>query len=182
MLIESIARRYAKALFDAATGEKSIDTVWHELSGFVETLAKENRLKDLWFAPRLPEAEKKEIIRRFFPELSKLIFNFLSLLVDKRREKIIDVCAVEYEKLMREFYNQVFVEVKTAVPMSEAVEEELRRRLADTLGKRIELMISHEPSLLGGMVLKIGDSVVDGSIRTKLEAIHEDLLNAPLPA
>lgn len=180
MLIESIARRYAIALLDTATAQKSLDTIGHELNGFVETLQKESRLRDLWFSARLPGGEKKDLIRRSFPEFSSLLFNFLSVLVDKRRENLIEKGALEYEKLLRIFYNQAIAEVRVATAMPESIEAELKQQLSKQLGKRVELSITLDPSLLGGMVLQIGDRIFDGSIRAKLEALHEDLLNVSL--
>lgn len=182
MLIESIARRYAKAVFDAALAEKGIDTLGHELTNFVETLNQEKPLRDFWLSIRVPELRKKDFIRKLFPALSSLMGRFLFVLIDKRREKLIEKCAVEYEKLLLDFYNQVFAEVQVVVPMPVQVQAELKERLSQKLGKRVELLVTEDPSLLGGMVLRIGDRVVDGSLRSKLNGMKEALLSAPLPA
>ncbi len=176
MLIESIARRYAKALFDAALAQRSLDTVKHEINEFVKTLSKDEQLGALWYSTRIPGEEKKALLRKFFPGLSTLVFYFLFVLVDKHREKIIEKSVVEYERFLLEFYNQVFVDVESASPVPESIQTDLKERLSQKLGKRVELNLQQDPLLLGGMVIRIGDHILDGSLRTKLQGLREELL------
>jgi len=176
MLTEAVSRRYAKALFEAALAQKALDTVKHELSEFVGVLGKEERLRVLWNSSRLPDEEKKELIRKYFPGLSTLVLHFLYLLIRKQREKIIVMCLEEYEKYLLQFYNQLYVEVESSAPVPPAVQNELKERLTLKLGKRVELILSENPLLIGGMILKIGDRVIDGSVRAKLEGLREDLI------
>lgn len=180
MLIESVARRYARALFEASLAQKVLDTVKHELLEIVHTLKQEPRLVHLW-AARLPAEAKKDLIKKMFPGLSALVQHFLFVLVDKRREKLLEKCLEEYEKFLLQFYNQAFVEVRVVSAMPDPVAQELKQRLSQKLGKRVELVVVEDRTLLGGMVIQIGDTVVDGSLRTRLEDLREELLSSPLP-
>lgn len=182
MLTESIARRYAKALFDAALAQKQLDTVNHELAEIGKTLGDDRRLKEIWNSSRLFAPTKKDFTKKVFPSLSPLVMNYLFLLIDKQREKVLESSREEYEKLVLDFYNQAFVEVRSVGPVPESVQADLKARLSARTGKRVELVIVQDPSLIGGMVVKIGDVILDGSLRTKLQALREDLLNSPLYA
>lgn len=177
MLTESIARRYAKALFDAAVEEKKPDLIKDELKEFIATLDWESRLKAIWNSGRMPNENKKQFVQKSFPNLSFLVHNFLFVLIDKRREKILWSVLQEYETFLLEFYNQVFVQVKSAVAVPAPIQSELKERLSKKLGKRVELLTSEDPSLIGGMVIQIGDRIIDGSIRAKLEGLREELLS-----
>lgn len=177
MLTESIARRYAKAIFDAAVADKKPDLVRDELKEFIATLDWEPRLKVIWNSGQMPNENKKQFVQKSFPNLSTLVQNFLFVLIDKHREKILWKALEEYEALLLEFYNQVYVQVKSAVPVPAPVQSELKERLSKKLGKRVELLTSEDPSLVGGMVIQIGDRIIDGSIRTKLQGLREELLS-----
>lgn len=176
MLIESIARRYAKALFDAAVAEKKPDLVRDELKEFIATLDWESKLKAIWNSAQMPNDNKKKFVEKSFPALSSIVHNFLFILIDKHREKILWKVLEEYEALLLEFYNQVYVQVKAAVAVPAPVQSELKEQLSKKLGKRVELLTSEDPSLVGGMVIQIGDRIIDSSIRTKLEGLREELL------
>lgn len=180
MLTETIARRYAKGFFAAVSSGK--DTVKRELGVFLETLHLDPAFRELWYSRVfLPEA-KKNFVKKGFPSFSETLLHFLFVLVDKRRESLISSCSKEYEKLLLDFYNQAFAVVRTPVPVSGPVQAELKRCLSEKEGKRIELVVSEEPDLLGGMVVEIGDKIFDGSLRTKLQDLREKLLALPLSA
>ncbi|MCL5055131.1 MAG: ATP synthase F1 subunit delta [Firmicutes bacterium] len=176
MLTETIARRYAKALFNASLSQKSQDSANRDLEEIQKAFDKEKRLYQIWASPRLYPETKKDFTKKVFPGLSSLVFHFLYLLIDKRREAILLSCIKEYHALLLDFYNQVFVEVKTAAPLSETIQAQLRESLSRKLGKKVELIPSIDSSLIGGMAIQIGDRVLDGSLKTKLQGLKEDLL------
>jgi len=177
MLTESIARRYAKALFDAALSDKKLEVVDSELKGFIHTLDEDPRSEAIWNSSQMPNENKKQFLEKSFPGLSRLLFNFLFVLIDKHREKILPKVKEEFEGYLLLHNNQVHVEVRAAVPVPPAIQSELKENLSQKLGKRVELLMSQDPSLLGGMVIQIGDRIIDSSLRTKLQGLHEELLS-----
>lgn len=176
MFVESVARRYARALFGAAQQRETLDTIKHELKEFVNMAGKKGTIHNLWFSSGISAEQKRNFIQKTFPNFSTLLLRFLFVLVNKHREKLLEQCLEEYQKLLLEFYNQVFVDVESPLTLPENIAKDLKNRLSLKLGKRVELVVSKNPSLLGGMVLRIGDRVVDGSLRTKLEGLREKLL------
>lgn len=182
MLIESIARRYAKAIFDAAAAQKAADTVKLELLEFARAVERNIRLRSLWESRLASPETKKAMLKKGMPEVSTLTLRFLFVLIGKRREKLLEECVREYEKLLLEFYNQTTVDVQSAAPLPGTVQDELKARLSKMLGKNVSLILSENPALLGGMIVQVGDKVLDGSLRTKLETLREMLIATPLPA
>lgn len=176
MFTKSLARRYAVALFDLARERNILKTVNMELESVVMRLQEEPEMKKLLESPRLISTIKKDILRSLFPALDEVTINFLSLLVDKRRSRILDHVVKEYRNLLQEFYNVMTVEVKTAVPLSPALEKELQERLSQVTRKKIELSAHQDPEMIGGMIVKVGDTVIDGSVRTRLEILREKLV------
>lgn len=181
MLIETIARRYAKALFEAALAQKCVDTVKLEIGEFIHAFQSKARLRALWESPIVHAETKKKILRENLPKISSLTLNFLFILIRKRRERLLEPCAGEYEKLLSGFYNQVTVDVRAASPVSQSVEKDLKTQFSKKSGKRVELNVMQDPALLGGMVIQMGDKVMDGSLRARLESLRKKLLEAPLP-
>jgi F-type H+-transporting ATPase subunit delta len=181
MFFESIARRYAKALFDAALDEKKLDAVKSQLDQLLQTLESNPRLQLVWNSGRLLAETKKDFSRKAFPFLSPLVLNYLFLLIDKKREKILKASVEEFEKLLLDYSNRCIVEVRSVAPIPENIQLDLKARLSERLGKKVELVMKEEASLIGGIVVQMGDIILDGSLRTKLEKLREELLSAPLP-
>lgn len=172
-----IVRRYAAALFAAASRANAIDQVESDL-GFVSYALEQSR--DLWEAlisPVVPPAKKREILSGIFEgKVSEITLAYLKLCVDKRREEIIRETESEYIALANEARGIVEAEVTSAVELSPDQEARLIAQLAETTGKRIELSKRLDPTLIGGLVVRMGDTVIDGSIRGQLEAIRQRLL------
>lgn len=182
MQTESISRRYARALFESALEQKRLDVVKRELAEIVQIISDDHKIAVLWKSARLPAEKKREFVQKLIPEISPLVLHFLYVLMDKRREKLLDQIREEYERFLLQFYNQAIVSVRAAVAIPDSVRQDLRTRLSQKLGKIVELVITEDRSLLGGLVVQWGDMVLDGSIQTKLEGLREELLNAALPA
>jgi F-type H+-transporting ATPase subunit delta len=178
MLIEAVSRRYAKALFNASVSQKSQDTVERELEKVENTFDRDQRLYQIWASPRLFPETKKSFFKKIFPECSALVFRFMCILIDKKRENILLPCIREYRSMLLDFYNRVFVEIKTAVPISEEIQTQLKEVLSQKLAKQVGLILTLDPSLIGGMAIRVGDRVLDGSLKTKLQELKEELLRS----
>lgn len=173
---EQVGKRYARALFELAQEKGLSEQVAGELAevaGLVEAVPE---MATFLASKRIGREEKKKtIIQLFTGKLSPLTLNFLQLLVDKGREAELPQVERYFRKLLRESQGLVEGEVTTAVPLTEEEVTRLEAELSQGLGRRVKLASRVDTSLLGGLVVKIGDRVIDGSLRTRLERLREKM-------
>jgi len=170
-----IAKRYARALFDIAQEENAIEAIYSELKGFSSLLAGSADLTDFFANPVFDSADKAAVMGEIIKEIkvSVTTSNFLKLLVDKRRINAIGQIEECYRRYMDEVLNKVRVEVKTAFPLSNELSERIKKQMEGLTGKNVDMVINEDPSLLGGVVIGVGDTLYDGSIRAQLNSIRE---------
>lgn len=175
MIGSDIAKRYARALFDIAREENAIEAIYGELKGFSSLLAGSADLTDFFANPVFDSADKAAVMGKIIKEVkvSVTTSNFLKLLVDKRRINAIGQIEECYRRYMDEVLNKVRVEVKTAFPLSNELSERIRKQMEGLTGKNVDMVINEDPSLLGGVVIGVGDTLYDGSIRAQLNSIRE---------
>ncbi|HAA89098.1 MAG: ATP synthase subunit delta [Thermoanaerobacterales bacterium 50_218] len=181
MIHKVVARRYAEALFEVASEQQNLDQVLEDLRLVVEFLRVSPELKQLLEHQKLSFGKKKEIIRELWGnKVSDVVLIFLELLVDKRRERYLEAIYEVYQELLRSTRNIVLAEVKTAFPLEEEDKKELIDVLEKLTRKKVELEVSVDPELIGGIVVKIGDRIFDGSIAKRLELLKAHLAERPL--
>jgi len=174
---ETVARRYAAALMNQALASGSLDTVNKELGGVAQTLEGSPMLAAFLANPQVVRDRKKAIITQLFEkEVGKGTMGFLNLLVDKRRIESFAQVKTEFDRLVRAHKNIVSAAAVSAVPLTAAQLKELETALEARTGKDIELTTSVDPSLMGGILVRIGDTVLDGTVKGKLERLREQLL------
>jgi len=170
-----IAKRYAKAFFDIAAEEQNYEGYYNELRAFA-SLVEENRdLREFLANPVFDQSEKKAVIEQILARvrMSAMTANFLRLLVDKKRIGIIGEITESYRQLMDSKLRRVRVAVKTAFPMDGDIAANLKQRIAEMTGKEVEMTIEEDRSLIGGVVVRVGDTLYDGSIKTQLNNIRK---------
>lgn len=172
-----IARVYATALYEAATEAGRTEPVHKDLGEFVQAVDRSEDLRHLLVTDEISDPKKKEVLLDLTEGGDEMVRNLLRLLVDKSRESELAAIYRAYVALVEEAQGLVHVEVVTAVPMPAEVAESLRARIASALGKTIELKLSVDKELLGGLKLRIGDKVADASIRHQLERLRESLIS-----
>jgi F-type H+-transporting ATPase subunit delta len=176
MIATRIVRRYAAALFKAAQKVDLIDIVESDL-GMVSFIFENS--PDMWGAIRSPvvSPEKKHQVLRdvFGGKVQQMTLDYLDLLVDKRREEAITKTQEEYVALANEARGLVEADVTTAVALDADNETRLRDKLGLVTGKHVRLRKLVEPEIMGGVIVKIGDSIIDGSIRGRLAELKEKL-------
>ncbi len=171
----AIARRYAKALLAIGKEDGQAETYKEELSGFVETLEKEKILKHA-LTNRLYAADsRKKVLQKVLEELSlsKVMNSFLSLVFDKGRIAYLKDISEFYQKLTDELVNIARATVTSAVELSSDAQEKIQEALSKMTGKKVIVDAQTDPSLIGGLVAKIGDLVFDGSIKAQLVTIQD---------
>lgn len=173
----SVVRRYARALFDTANRSGVIEQVEEDLKGIDQVLRTAPRLERVLRAPTISSERKRELLKDVFgSRVSPLTLRFLLLAVDRRRETILADMSAEYSRLADVYRNIQAVDVTSATPMTDAERERLAGSLARRTGKRIVLRVHIEPEILGGLVVRMGDTIIDGSVRTRLAQLRQHLL------
>jgi F-type H+-transporting ATPase subunit delta len=172
------AKRYAKALFALAQEEGRVDAVRAEVKALADLLAASPELHSIVFRPLHPLAERKAALDAVVARLgaSDTVRRFLSLLLDQHRmDGFPEVCE-ELERLANEASGRALAEVVTASELSADQLERLRQALAARTRREVALQVRVDPSILGGVVAKVGDLVFDGSIRTQVAQLRANLM------
>lgn len=177
MLSNQLATTYAQAIFELAQGKNLLDQVEKELLMVEETIKAQADLATLIYHPRVPVDAKKDTVKKVFgSELTDFVCNFLLLLIDKRRETVIEGIIREYVILANKARNIIEAEVTTALPLSQAEQEKLGMKLSKVTGQVVAIKTVVDPAIIGGVVVKIGDKLIDGSIVRQLKAFEQALL------
>lgn len=177
MIASQLALRYAEALYELAAEKQALESVENELALVEETLAAYGELATLLYHPQVPLAAKKETVTRVFgPQVADYVRNFLLLLVDKRRETALPAIIREYRALANKARNIAEAEVTTAMPLGEGDKAALAAKLSAVTGKNVVLKTRIDERIVGGVVVKLGDKLIDGSVVRRLEALKAALL------
>ncbi|MCX5847908.1 MAG: ATP synthase F1 subunit delta [Deltaproteobacteria bacterium] len=169
-MISNISKRYARAFFEIATEEKQLEKYYDELSQFASIIAQNKALNDFLANPVFEQLSKKNIVEKIIAKLklSGMTISFLKLLVDKKRIDILGDVVICYRQFMDETLKKVRVNVKTAFPLSNDMQNYIISNLEKLTGRKVEAFIENDPSLLGGIVIGVGDTLYDGSIKNQL--------------
>jgi len=170
LIISNIAKRYARAFFGIAREDGLYEKYYLELTLFSSIIKESKDLKELLLNPVFGQDEKKAVVDSLLKktDISNVTANFLRLLVDKRRIGILPDIESCYRKFMDDALKKIRVDVKTAFPLSAELSEKLQKRMEDLTGRKVEMAVSEDASLLGGIVVGVGDTLYDGSIKTQL--------------
>jgi ATP synthase F1 delta subunit len=173
-----VARVYARALFDAARAAGRVDAVCRELGDFVAALAASASLRDVLADPHVDEAAKQRVLAELTRDAEPLVANTLQLLQQKGRFAVVAELHADLEALAAAEAEVVKVEVTSAVELGAAAEERLSARVAKATGRRVELTKRVDDGVLGGLVVRVGDVIVDGSLRSRIRQLRQRLVTA----
>ncbi len=174
---ESVSRRYAAALFNQAKAAGTLKETAADLALVAQTLVN-NAALDRMIGHPLAAVEKKKTVLNaaFSTSISATTLGFLNLLADKRRISMLSDAKQGFDELLRADNNIVAATATSAVPLSKTQLASLEKALEQRTGKDIELTVSVDPSLMGGILVRIGDTVLDGTVKGKLDRLREQLL------
>lgn len=177
MINARIARRYAKALLAIGSEDGKADAYKEELAQFVSVLEAHEELESALCNPLYDGQSRKKVLVAILERLkpSAVMSAFLSLLFDKGRIRHVKDIYTLYEKLSDELSGVVRADVVSAASLSDDVVSKIRDALSKKTGKKVTVETSVDPNLIGGVVTKIGDLVLDGSVRSQLIGIKESL-------
>ena len=169
-MISNISKRYARAFFEIATEEKQLERYYNEINQFTSIIAQNKALGEFLANPVFEQESKKGVVENIIGklQLSGMTVNFLKLLVDKRRIDVLPDIVFFYRQLMDESLKKVRVNLKTAFPLSSEMKAYITSRLEKVTGRKVEVSVEKDPGLLGGIVIGVGDTLYDGSIKNQL--------------
>lgn len=171
------ARRYATALFEAAHSAGSLDQVEKDVRNVMDLMRQMPALADLWHSPLIPASRKRDVIEKTLGNsVDKLTLSFLHLLIDKRREDVLPGVEVDIQQLADQARQLVRAEATFAVAPTPDEQTDLIRSLEQRTGQHVQLTTQIDPDILGGVVVRMQDTIIDGSVRGTLERLREQLL------
>jgi F-type H+-transporting ATPase subunit delta len=176
--MEEIATVYARSLFEVAVDQDKLDLVREELGAFADALAETRELQVFFFSPYFSTQEKKDGLERAVTGADEAIMNFLELLIEKHRMPAIFRIRARYDALWEEANRLLPVQITSAVELDEGTIKELGDRISEQTGRKVELSSSIQPDILGGIVVRVGNSVLDASIRNRLDQLRRAVAKA----
>ena len=171
------ARRYAQAIFEIAQAKNNLDE-WKKELRKLSDLMKDREIVDLIDHPKVPFNLKAELIKQKLNTPNELVLNLCYLLILKGRIKNTEQIADEYDNLLDEQRGIKHAVVTTAVPIDETDKQKITGQLEKITGRKVTVKLKVNPSILGGMVARIEDTLIDGSIRNSLDLLRKDLVEA----
>lgn len=177
MLNIQLARKYGMAIFEIAQEEKQLENYGSELNEVSRAIFSQAELKDFLTNPQIQPQDKKDVLLKLLKtEVSPLMMNFLLLLVDKRRMGLLEAVNDCYQELSNKAQGIVIADVTTAYDLKAELRERLGSRLESVTGRKVMLRIHNDRSIIGGIVVKIGDTRIDGSVTGRLQALKAELM------
>lgn len=177
MLNLQLARKYSSAIFELAQEEQQLVPYGEQLRRVLDNLSTVPGIWGYFANPLIQRSDKKALLKQLFEgELSANVYHFLLLLADKRRMALYPAIVEDFEKLSNEARGIVIADVTTAHGMSEAQREKLGNKLEAVTGKTVKLRLHEDPKIIGGVIVRIGDKRIDGSVTGKLSALADELM------
>lgn len=176
--MEEIAEVYARSLFEVASEQDKLDTIRGQLGQFADALHDNRDLSVFFFSPYFSAEEKTDGLHRAVEGADPVFVNFLEALIERHRVPAIYRIRVEFETLYEKAKKLLPVEVTSAVELDKELVESLGRRIGEQTGDEIQLTSKVDPEILGGIVLRVGNYVVDASIRSRLETLRREVAQA----
>lgn len=169
------ARVYAEALFDVAKEKAKLDAVRDELGQFVDAVDGNRELQVFLFSPYFSSAEKVAGLKRAVSGADPELVNFLELLIEKQRMPEIFRIRRHFDELWKQENKRIDVTVTSAVALQPAVVEKVGEEIERQTGQKVELASRVDAEILGGIVLQVGNKVLDASIRSRLEKLRKSV-------
>jgi F-type H+-transporting ATPase subunit delta len=176
--VQEIASVYARALFQAAQEEGRLDGVREQLGQFAQALADNEDLRLFFFSPYFSSTEKRDGLGRLLTGADPLISNFLELLVESHRMPVMPALCASFEELWERENRLIPVQVTSAIELSQDTISDIGKRIGQQTGQKVALTSTVDPDILGGIVLRVGNSILDASIRGRLEQLRKEVVAA----
>jgi len=170
--MEELARVYGRSLFGVALEQGRLDELREQLGQFADALNDNRELAVFFFSPYFSTKEKQDALGRILEGAGEVFLNFLELLIENHRMPVIFRIRQEFERLWQEENRMLGVEITSAIELDQATTESLGRKIGERTGRKVKLAARVDPDILGGIVLRVGNSILDSSIRNRLEQLR----------
>ena len=171
----NVARRYAQGIFQLAEGEHDLDA-WRTELAQLDALLQDVVLRAAFGNPAVTTPRRMELAQRLAPELRPETQNLLRLLIEHHRTSEMPAIRREFARMADEAAGIVNVALTTAIDLDEAEQQRYERALARRLGKKVRMEYRRDPGLVAGATVQIGDRLIDGSVRTQLDRLRQQLV------
>src|SRR5918998_291782 len=173
--MEEIAQVYSRSLFEVAKEQGKLDRVREQVGAFADALNENRDLSVFFFSPYFSTEEKKDGLGKVLDGADDTVRNFLELLIEKHRMPAIHRIRRAYEKLWEEANKLLPVEVTSAIELEPETVEQIGDAIRERTGRRVQLESNVDPDILGGIVVRVGDRILDASIANRLESLRKQV-------
>jgi F-type H+-transporting ATPase subunit delta len=176
--VEEIAQVYSRSLFEVAKEHGKLDLIKEQLDQFTDALEQNRELAIFFFSPYFSTEEKKRGLERALVDADPTLVNFLAVLIENHRMPVIYRARRQFEALWEAENRLLPVEVTSAITLEPATVDELVGRIREQTGQNVELTSTVNPDILGGIVLRVGNSILDASIKNRLDQLRREVAKA----
>jgi F-type H+-transporting ATPase subunit delta len=176
--MEELAEVYARALFEAARDNDVLDRVHDELGEFADALEEERNLQVFLFSPYFSSEEKKDGVKRIVSDADERLVNFLELLAERHRMPALFRIRRTFDDMWAEENKLLPVTVTSAVDLDESLVKDIGKRIEEQTGRQVELSSKVDPGVLGGLQVRVGNMVLDATVRNRLERLRKQVARA----
>jgi ATP synthase F1 delta subunit len=176
--MEEIATVYARSLFEVAQEQGDLDAVREQLGEFADALDGNQEMQVFFFSPYFSTQEKEEGLDKVVTDAEPIFVNFLKLLIEKHRMPALFRVRRNFDALWRDENKLLPVEITSAVELDKKTVKQIGDRIGEQTDQKIELSARVEPDILGGIVVRVGNSIIDASIRARLERLRKQVARA----
>jgi F-type H+-transporting ATPase subunit delta len=176
--MEEIATVYARSLFEVAQDKGNLDDVREQLGEFADALDGNQEMQVFFFSPYFSTQEKEEGLDKVVSDADPIFLNFLKLLIEKHRMPAVFRVRRTFDELWRQENKLLPVEITSAVELDKSTVKQIGDRIGEQTDQKIDLSARVEPDILGGIVVRVGNSIIDASIRARLEQLRKQVARA----
>jgi F-type H+-transporting ATPase subunit delta len=176
--MEEIARVYARALFEVADEHDKLDVIREQLGAFCDALEASTELKVFLFSPYFSTPEKKDGLSRALIDADESLMRFLEMLIEKHRMPAIFRIRRAYDTQWESAKRLLPVQITAAIDLDEATVKRISDQIGSQTDRHVQVTTEVDPEILGGLVLRVGNSILDASIRTRLENLKKNVAKA----
>jgi ATP synthase F1 delta subunit len=176
--VEEIAEVYARSLFEVAQDQGQLDEIHEQVDEFADVLSENRELQVFFFSPYFSSEEKKDGVAKVIEGGNEYFVRFLELLAEKHRLPVLFRIRREFDSMWAKEQKLLEVSVTSAVDLDEDTVKGIGRKIEEQTGHRVDLAARVDPDLIGGLVIRVGNMVLDASVRNRLERLRRQVAKA----
>jgi F-type H+-transporting ATPase subunit delta len=176
--VEEIAQVYARALFDVAVERDALDEIRDQLGAFADAMHESHDLAVFFFSPYFSVPEKKDGLKRTVQDADPAVVNFLEALIERHRMPAIFRIRTDFDAMWEKERRRLPVQITSAIELDRTVVDSLGKRIGEQVDRQVEVSSDVDPDILGGVVLRVGNVILDASIKNRLEQLRKQVAQA----